>query len=75
MCLQRAGTDQQRRQYPFRRQRDASRPTPEVRRPTHAGKLLSELMLDGRTSTLNISPLAPSRFASAGASPREYNVI
>ena len=40
-----------------------------------AGKLLAELILDGRTSTLDIGALAPSRFTSAGASPREYNVI
>jgi sarcosine oxidase subunit beta len=41
-----------------------------------AGKLLAELMLDGRTSTLDISPLAPDRFsASLAEAPREYNVI
>ena len=39
-----------------------------------AGKLLSELILDGHASTLDISPLSPDRF-SAGASAREYNVI
>lgn len=39
-----------------------------------AGKLLAELMLDGRASTIDISPLRPDRF-STGASAREYNVI
>ena len=39
-----------------------------------AGKLLAELILDGKTSTLDISALEPARFAH-GASDREYNVI
>jgi sarcosine oxidase subunit beta len=41
-----------------------------------AGKLMAELILDGRTSTLDISALSPGRFsASEQASAREYNVI
>jgi sarcosine oxidase subunit beta len=40
-----------------------------------AGKLLAELMLDGRTSTLDIRALSPDRFGGEGAAPREYNVI
>ncbi|MBV9898034.1 MAG: FAD-binding oxidoreductase [Chloroflexi bacterium] len=41
-----------------------------------AGKLMAELILDGRTSTLDIAALSPSRFsASDVASAREYNVI
>jgi sarcosine oxidase subunit beta len=40
-----------------------------------AGKLLAELILDGHTSTLDITPLSPTRFANAEASSREYNVI
>jgi sarcosine oxidase, subunit beta len=41
-----------------------------------AGKLLAELMLDGRTSTLDISALSPQRFAGAEeTTSREYNVI
>ena len=39
-----------------------------------AGKLLADLILDGQTSTLDISALDPARFAS-GATSREYNVI
>lgn len=39
-----------------------------------AGKLLAELMLEGRTSTLDITPLSPSRFAEVETA-REYNVI
>jgi sarcosine oxidase, subunit beta len=39
-----------------------------------AGKLMAELILDGRTSTLDIGRLAPDRFAGDGAR-REYNVI
>jgi glycine/D-amino acid oxidase-like deaminating enzyme len=40
-----------------------------------AGKLMAELILDGRTSTLDISPLAPDRFSASGIAAREYNVI
>jgi sarcosine oxidase subunit beta len=41
-----------------------------------AGKLLAELILDGHTSTLDISPLSPTRFTAATAdTPHEYNVI
>ncbi len=54
-----------------------------------AGKLLAEVMLDGRATTLDIAPLAPERFgAAAGLGPaglasarlgrgpeREYNVV
>jgi sarcosine oxidase subunit beta len=40
-----------------------------------AGKLLAELMLDGHTSTLDISALSPQRFAEAEATSREYGVI
>jgi sarcosine oxidase subunit beta len=40
-----------------------------------AGKLLAELILDGATSTLDISVLDPNRFSSASSSTREYNVI
>jgi sarcosine oxidase subunit beta len=41
-----------------------------------AGKLIAELILDGRTSTLDISALAPDRFGAADlAAAREYNVI
>jgi len=40
-----------------------------------AGKLLAELLLDGHTTTLDISPLDPARFATPSASAREYNVI
>lgn len=39
-----------------------------------AGKLLAELILDGKTSTLDISTLSPTRFAM-GATHPEYNVI
>jgi glycine/D-amino acid oxidase-like deaminating enzyme len=39
-----------------------------------AGKLLAELMLDGRTSTLDITALSPARF-STRETAREYNVI
>jgi sarcosine oxidase subunit beta len=39
-----------------------------------AGKLLAELILDGRTSTLDISGLRPARFAEEPVA-REYNVI
>jgi sarcosine oxidase subunit beta len=39
-----------------------------------AGRLMAELIVDGRTTTLDIGRLAPSRFAGDGA-PREYNVI
>jgi glycine/D-amino acid oxidase-like deaminating enzyme len=41
-----------------------------------AGKLMAEVILDGRAATLDISALAPERFASEAASAdREYNVI
>ncbi|HEY2596267.1 MAG TPA: FAD-binding oxidoreductase [Chloroflexota bacterium] len=40
-----------------------------------AGKLLAEVMLDGRATTLDISALAPDRFGSPAPSAREYNVI
>jgi sarcosine oxidase subunit beta len=40
-----------------------------------AGKLLAELILDGHTSTLDITPLSPARFAGAETGSREYNVI
>lgn len=41
-----------------------------------AGKLLAELIVDGRTSTLDITPLSPDRFGAALVeSAREYNVI
>jgi sarcosine oxidase subunit beta len=39
-----------------------------------AGKLLAEVILDGRASTLDISALDPSRFAATPGA-REYNVI
>ncbi len=39
-----------------------------------AGKLTAELILDGRTSTLDIDALAPRRFA-AGRISRERNVV
>ena len=40
-----------------------------------AGKLLAEVMLDGAAHTLDIAPLDPNRFASAGVGEREYNVV
>jgi sarcosine oxidase subunit beta len=40
-----------------------------------AGKLMAELMLDGHTSTLDISTLAPDRFGREGGARPEYNVI
>jgi glycine/D-amino acid oxidase-like deaminating enzyme len=40
-----------------------------------AGKLLAELILDGATSTLDISELSPRRFEDSPGSEREYNVI
>jgi sarcosine oxidase subunit beta len=39
-----------------------------------AGRLLTEVILDGRAHTLEIAELDPSRFAT-GRLPREYNVI
>ena len=36
---------------------------------------LAELILDGRTSTLDITALSPERFAAKRFSAREYNVI
>jgi sarcosine oxidase subunit beta len=39
-----------------------------------AGKLLAEVILDGRATTLDIDALAPNRF-SIGESVREFNVI
>ncbi len=38
------------------------------------GKLLAEVMLDGRAHTIDITALSPARFA-AGATLREYNVV
>ncbi len=42
-----------------------------------AGKLLAEVMLDGRATTLEVAALATERFgtSSRGSSEREYNVI
>jgi sarcosine oxidase subunit beta len=41
-----------------------------------AGKLLAELILDGRTATLlDIAALDPLRFSGARGAAREYNVI
>lgn len=40
-----------------------------------AGKLMAEIILDGRAATLDIAPLAPARFAAASNGDREYNVI
>jgi sarcosine oxidase subunit beta len=40
-----------------------------------AGKLLAEIILDGRASTLDISALDANRFARAQPAAREYNVI
>jgi sarcosine oxidase subunit beta len=40
-----------------------------------AGKLLSEVILDGRAHTLDIDVLRPDRFVVAGPAAREYNVI
>jgi glycine/D-amino acid oxidase-like deaminating enzyme len=41
-----------------------------------AGKLMAELILDGATSTLDITALSPSRFTTSdAAAAREYNVI
>jgi glycine/D-amino acid oxidase-like deaminating enzyme len=40
-----------------------------------AGKLMAELILDGATSTLDISALSPSRFTVSEGAAREYNVI
>ncbi len=39
-----------------------------------AGKLMAEIVVDGRTSTLDIAALAPSRFASERLL-REHNVV
>lgn len=39
-----------------------------------AGKLLAELIVDGHTSTMDVSALRPGRFATASVT-REYNVI
>ena len=40
-----------------------------------AGQLLAELIVDGHTSSLDITPLDPARFARAADSVREYNVV
>jgi sarcosine oxidase, subunit beta len=40
-----------------------------------AGKLLAEVMLDGRAHSIDIAGLDPKRFASESASQREYNVV
>ncbi len=40
-----------------------------------AGKLMAELILDGKTSTLDIGVLDPARFAAHAETGREYNVI
>lgn len=41
-----------------------------------AGKLMADLILDGQTSTLDITDLSPDRFATpTGEAAREYNVI
>ena len=40
-----------------------------------AGKLLAEVILDGRASTLDISSLNPNRFALHSGGLREYNVV
>lgn len=40
-----------------------------------AGKLLAEVILDGQAHSLDITPLAPWRFAEVGADLREYNVV
>jgi sarcosine oxidase subunit beta len=42
-----------------------------------AGKLLAEVILDGRAATLDIEALAPGRFAADRSRPsgREYNVV
>jgi sarcosine oxidase subunit beta len=40
-----------------------------------AGKLVAELLLDGRASTIDIAALSPARFAENAGAAREYNVI
>jgi sarcosine oxidase subunit beta len=40
-----------------------------------AGKLLSEVILDGQATSLDISPLCPNRFESQRATSGEYNVV
>jgi sarcosine oxidase subunit beta len=40
-----------------------------------AGKLLAEVILDGQSSSLDITALSPDRFASATSALREYNVV
>jgi sarcosine oxidase subunit beta len=40
-----------------------------------AGKLLAEIILEGRATTLDIGVLDPNRFTVDGPSAREYNVI
>jgi sarcosine oxidase, subunit beta len=40
-----------------------------------AGKLLAEMILDGRTTTLDIEPLKPTRFQNGDPAVREYNVV
>ena len=40
-----------------------------------AGKLLAEVILDGQSSTIDIKPLDPARFANDRGGLREYNVV
>jgi sarcosine oxidase subunit beta len=40
-----------------------------------AGKLLAELILDGRTTSIDITALDPHRFIDSSPSAREYNVV
>jgi sarcosine oxidase subunit beta len=40
-----------------------------------AGKLLAEVILDGHSSSMDISALDPDRFTHAGSTSREYNVV
>jgi sarcosine oxidase subunit beta len=40
-----------------------------------AGKLLAEVILDGQSSTMDITALSPDRFTHAASALREYNVV
>jgi sarcosine oxidase, subunit beta len=40
-----------------------------------AGKLLAEVILDGRATSLDVGSLSPSRFSTAAPTIREYNVV
>jgi sarcosine oxidase subunit beta len=40
-----------------------------------AGKLLAEVILDGQSSSLDISALSPERFTGTTSALREYNVV